>query len=183
MSSHYRIGLRPSGNGPTAIAAGKVVVAIGSLTSHRASDSNPHSPINDFYSPAGNGIARLRIQLDRVESAGFVLVVSSSAISLGALPNASRRAHPRTRPVHHRHLALRRTFMICNRPPEFDFPRLRHAALASDRAADLCPRSATISRRPKNALNLADLYDALPVWAGAAQMDLVQQEGSSACTA
>ncbi|KAN82906.1 hypothetical protein Z584_03945, partial [Mycobacterium tuberculosis variant bovis B2 7505] len=27
---HYRIGLRPSGNGPTAIAAGKVVVAIGS---------------------------------------------------------------------------------------------------------------------------------------------------------
>lgn len=25
-----------------------------------------------------------------------------------ALPNASRRAHPRTRPVHHRHLALRR---------------------------------------------------------------------------
>lgn len=50
---HYRIGLRPSGNGPTAIAAGKVVVAIGSprpKPSLRAIP-NPHSPISTISTP------------------------------------------------------------------------------------------------------------------------------------
>lgn len=58
---HYRIGLRPSGNGPTAIAAGKVVVAIGSPPTKAilASDSEPaFTYINDFYSPGGESNVR-----------------------------------------------------------------------------------------------------------------------------
>lgn len=110
---HYRIGLRPSGNGPTAIAAGKVVVAIGSprpKPSLRAIP-NPHSPISTISTRRGEQrsatarFARPRRVVGEAQRTGrgFQRHLAGSA-----LPNASRRAHPRTRPVHHRHLALRR---------------------------------------------------------------------------
>lgn len=185
---HYRIGLRPSGNGPTAIAAGKVVVAIGSPPTKAilASDSEPaFTYINDFYSPGGeSNVARLRDSLDRVESweKRNVLVVGSNATSLEALylmrHDARIRARVRSITVISRSGVL--PYMICNQPPEFDFPRLRtllctEAIAAADLMSAIRDDLATAEER---SLNLADLYDAVAALFGQAlhKMDLVQQE-------
>lgn len=185
---HYRIGLRPSGNGPTAIAAGKVVVAIGSPPTKAilASDSEPaFTYIDDFYSPGGeSNVARLRDSLDRVESweKRNVLVVGSNATSLEALylmrHDARIRARVRSITVISRSGVL--PYMICNQPPEFDFPRLRtllctEAIAAADLMSAIRDDLATAEER---SLNLADLYDAVAALFGQAlhKMDLVQQE-------
>lgn len=183
---HYRIGLRPSGNGPTAIAAGKVVVAIGSprpKPSLRAIP-NPHSPISTISTPGGeSNVARLRDSLDRVESweKRNVLVVGSNATSLEALylmrHDARIRARVRSITVISRSGVL--PYMICNQPPEFDFPRLRAALYGSDRRGGSHVRDPRRSRDGRrSSLNLADLYDAVAALFGQAlhKMDLVQQE-------
>lgn len=137
------------------------------------------------FLPGGeSNVARLRDSLDRVESweKRNVLVVGSNATSLEALylmrHDARIRARVRSITVISRSGVL--PYMICNQPPEFDFPRLRtllctEAIAAADLMSAIRDDLATAEER---SLNLADLYDAVAALFGQAlhKMDLVQQE-------
>ena len=189
-SAHGRhlVGLSPSGEGPTDIEAGKVVVAIGSppAKSILGCDSDPaFTYINDFYFPCEEtNLERLRESLDRIEprEKRNVLVVGSNATSLEALYLMRHDARIRER-VHSITVISRSgvlPYKICDEPPEFEFPRLN--ALLSEEtvgAADLMSAiRADLGTAEERSLNLADLYDAIGVLFGQAlgKMDLAQQE-------
>jgi uncharacterized NAD(P)/FAD-binding protein YdhS len=189
-SAHGRhlVGLRPSGEGPTEIEAGKVVVAIGSPAAKSivGCDSDPaFTYINDFYSPREEiSLERLRESLDRIEprEKRNVLVVGSNATSLEALYLMRHDARIRER-VHSITVISRSgmlPYKICDEPPEFEFPRLN--ALLSEEtvgAADLMSAiRADLGTAEERSLNLADLYDAIGVLLGQAlaKMELAQQE-------
>ncbi|WP_191495790.1 FAD/NAD(P)-binding protein [Mycobacterium simulans] len=188
----YVIGLSPSGDGPTAIAAGKVVVSIGSPPTKAivAGDSEPaFTYINDLYAPGGeSNLERLRQSLDRVEprEKRNVLVVGSNATSLEALYLMRHDARIRER-VHSITVISRSgilPYQICDEPTEFEFPRLRtllsaeaeaEAVAAADLMSAIRDDLATAKAR---SLNLADLYDSVGALLRQAlhKMDLAQQE-------
>ena|GEM_PF-889488 len=182
------IGLGPSGDGPTAIEAGKVIVAIGSPPPKTilAGDSEPaFTYISDFYLPCEEtNLQRLRQSLDRVEPRDRrnVLVVGSNASSLEAL--YLMRHDTRIRERVHSITVISRSgalpYKICEQPPEFEFPRLS-ALLSAETvgAADLMSAiRADLGTAEERSLNLADLYDAIGALVGRAlrKMDLPQQE-------
>jgi len=182
------IGLSPFGDGPTAIEAGKVIVAIGSPPPKTilAGDSEPaFTYINDLYFPCEEtNLERLRQSLDRVEprERRNVLVVGSNASSLEALYLMRHDARIRER-VHSITVISRSgalPYKICEQPPEFEFPRLS-ALLSTETvgAADLMSAiRADLGTAEERSLNLADLYDAIGALLGQAlrKMDLPQQE-------
>lgn len=182
------IGLSPSGEGPTDIEAGKVVVAIGSppTKSIVGCDSDPaFTYINDFYFPREEtNLERLRESLARTEPSEKrnVLVVGSNATSLEVLYLMRHDARIRER-VHSITVVSRSgmlPYKICDEPPEFEFPRL-NALLCEETlgAADLMAAiRADLRTAEERSLNLADLYDAIGVLVAQAlaKMDLAQQE-------
>lgn len=184
----YLIGLRPAGGGPTAIAARKVIVAIGSPPPKPilADDSEPaFTYINDFYSPCGeSNLERLRRSLDRIKEREKrnVLIVGSNATSLEVL--YLMRHDTRVRELVHSITVISRTgalpYLICDEPTEFEFPRLS-ALLSAEwvAAAELMSAiRADLATAEDRSLNLADLYDAVGALLGRVlrQMDLVDQE-------
>lgn len=189
-SAHGRhlIGLRPSGEGPTEIDAGKVIVAIGSPATKSLveCDSDPEfTYINDLYSPCEEtNLERLRESLDRIEPREMrnVLIVGSNATSLEVL--YLMRHDTRIRDRVHSITVISRSGMlpykICGEPPEFEFPRL-NALLCEETlgAADLMAAIRDdLATAEERSLNLADLYDAIGVLVAQAlaKMELAQQE-------
>nr|VTO95158.1 hypothetical protein BIN_B_00636 [Mycobacterium riyadhense] len=187
-AGRYVIGLNPSGDGPTAIAADKVVVSIGSPPTKAifAGESEPaFTYINDFYSPGGeSNLERLRQSLDRVEplEKRNVLVVGSNATSLEAL--YLMRHDPRIRERVHSITVISRSgalpYQICDEPTEFEFPRLStllsaEAVAAADLMSAIREDLGTAAER---SLNIVDLYDSVGALLRQAlhKMDLAQQE-------
>ncbi|BBX74732.1 FAD/NAD(P)-binding protein [Mycobacterium shinjukuense] len=182
------IELSPSGDGPTAIEARTVIVAVGSPPPKAmpTGDGEPgFTYINDFYYPCEQtNLRRLRQSLDRVEprERRNVLVVGSNASSLEALYLMRHDARIRER-VHSITVISRSGSLphkICDRPPEFDYPRLR-ALLAAETvaAADLMSAiRADVATAEERSLNLADCYHAIGSLVGQAlqTMDPSQQE-------
>lgn len=185
----FLIGLRPNGSERTTlISAERMVVAIGSpppATILAGSAEPPFTYINDLYSPNGDAnMALLREALDRIETREQrnVLVVGSNATSLEAL--YLMRHDPRIRERLHSVTVISRSgvlpYLICDDPPEFEFPRLTELLTAQTVvAADLMAAiRADLGTAVDRSLNLADLYDAVGALLGQAlaAMDSRQQE-------
>ncbi|GAB3015042.1 hypothetical protein MBOU_22790 [Mycobacterium bourgelatii] len=192
VTGRHIIGLRTAEGGSTEIEADKVVMATGSPPSKPLAGrgSNPVSGaaftyINDLYEPCEEGnLGRLREALDRVEQPDQrnVLVVGSNATSLEVL--YLMRHDRRIRERLHSITVISRSgmlpYMICEEPPEFEFPWLNELlAMEAPRAVDLMAAiRADLEIAEKRALNLADLYAAIGVLLGQAlsKMDRVEQE-------
>lgn len=184
----HLIGLRPAGDGPSVIAAGKVIVAVGSPPPKPiiADARDPaFTYINDLYTPdADSNMERLRRALDRVEPGEQrnALIVGSNATSLEALCLIRHDAGIRER-VHSVTVVSRSgvlPYQICDEPTEFEFSRL-HALLSAESvgAADLMSAiRADLGTAVDRSLNLADLYDDVGNLLGRVlrEMDPVQQE-------
>ncbi len=187
VDGRFVVGLCPTaGSGPTEICADRLVAAIGSppTKSILADDhQSAFTYINDLYHPDGeSNVQRLRQALEdvSVREQRNVLVVGSNATSLEVL--YLMRHDPAIRERIGSVTVISRSgvlpYLICDQPPEFDFPRL--TALLGARtvsAIDLMAAvRADLESAAERSLNLADLYDDVGALIGRAFRKMEQEQ-------
>ncbi|OBJ89211.1 hypothetical protein A9W97_14725 [Mycobacterium gordonae] len=187
IDGRFVIGLCPSSDrGPTEICADRLVVAIGSppTKSLLVGDHEPaFTYINDFYDPDGeSNVQRLRQALQgvSVREQRNVLVVGSNATSLEAL--YLMRHDPAIRERIGSVTVISRSgvlpYLICDQPPEFDFPRLTALLRARTVTAIdvMAAMRADLALAAERSLNLADLYDNVDALIGQAFRRMDQEQ-------